>query len=85
MKQLADDLYLLGGFPPYAINVYLVGDVLVDTGIKQSAGKIGAALKGRGVSAIALTHAHGDHAGGMKRLAAQLGVPVWCGAALRTA
>jgi len=26
VKQIAADLYLLDGFPPYAINVYMVGD-----------------------------------------------------------
>jgi glyoxylase-like metal-dependent hydrolase (beta-lactamase superfamily II) len=29
------------------------------------------------ISAIALTHAHPDHPGTMKRLAAQFEVPVW--------
>ena len=29
MKQLADDVYILEGFPLYAINVYLVGSVLI--------------------------------------------------------
>ncbi|HEY5262158.1 MAG TPA: hypothetical protein VIJ33_08590, partial [Solirubrobacteraceae bacterium] len=28
MKQLAEDVYMLKGFPPNAINVYVVGDVL---------------------------------------------------------
>jgi hydroxyacylglutathione hydrolase len=42
-------------------------------------------LAGRNISAIALTHAHPDHAGAMRRLAGQFGVPVWCGAADRTA
>ena len=27
MKRLADDLYILEGFPPYAINVYLLAPV----------------------------------------------------------
>lgn len=85
VRSVADEVFQLPLMPRNAINVYLVGDVLVDTGIKQSAGKIGGMLEGREVSAIALTHAHGDHAGGMKRLAAQLGVPVWCGAADREA
>jgi hydroxyacylglutathione hydrolase len=86
MRAVADEVFQLPLMPRDAINAYLVGDVLVDTGIKLSAGKIGGMLEaGRGVSAIALTHAHGDHAGGMKRLAAQLGVPVWCGEADRDA
>ena len=81
MRVVADDVWQLALMPRNAINAYLIGDVLVDTGIKQSASKIAGMLEGRSISAIALTHAHGDHAGAMKRLAAQLGVPVWCGAA----
>ena len=30
MKQLADDLWMLSGFPPNGINVYIAGDVLID-------------------------------------------------------
>jgi glyoxylase-like metal-dependent hydrolase (beta-lactamase superfamily II) len=85
MNSIADGVWQLALAPRNGINAYLLGDVLVDTGIKQSAGRIAGALAGRSISAIALTHAHGDHAGAMKRLAAQLGVPVWCGAADREA
>ncbi|HEX4466778.1 MAG TPA: MBL fold metallo-hydrolase [Solirubrobacteraceae bacterium] len=85
IRPVAEDVFQLPLMPRDAINAYLLGDVLVDTGIKQSAGKIAGMLNGREVSAIALTHAHADHAGGMKRLAAQLGVPVWCGAVDREA
>ncbi len=85
MFEVADDVWHLPLVPRDGINAYLVGDVLVDTGIKQSAGKIARMLAGRTMSAIALTHAHPDHAGGMKRLVEQFGVPVWCGASDRTA
>ncbi len=85
MVAVADDVWQLALIPRNGINAYLIGDVLVDTGIKQSAGKIAGMLEGRTISAIALTHAHGDHAGAMKRLVEQFGVPVWCGAADRTA
>jgi glyoxylase-like metal-dependent hydrolase (beta-lactamase superfamily II) len=85
VRAIADGVSQLALVPRDGINAYLVGDVLVDTGINQSAGKITGMLEGRTVSAIALTHAHGDHAGAMKRLAARLGVPVWCGAADREA
>ncbi len=82
---IADEVWQLPLMPRNGINAYLIGDVLVDTGIKHSAGKIAKMLEGRKVSSIALTHAHGDHAGAMKRLATELGVPVWCGAADRDA
>jgi len=85
VRAIADGVWQLALVPRDGINAYVVGEVLVDTGIKQSAGKITGLLEGRSISAIALTHAHGDHAGAMKRLAARLGVPVWCGAADREA
>jgi hydroxyacylglutathione hydrolase len=85
MLAIADDVWQLPLVPRSGINAYLIGDVLVDTGIKQSAGKIAGMLDGRTISAIALTHAHPDHAGAMKRLVEQFGVPVWCGAADRPA
>jgi len=85
MLSIADDVWQLPLTPRNAINAYLIGDVLVDTGVKQSAKKLAGLLEGRSLSAIALTHAHGDHAGAMKRLAARFGVPVWCGAADREA
>ena len=63
MKQLADDLFVLEGFPPYAINVYLLGDVLIDAATRFAARRILRRLRGRTVSLHALTHAHPDHQG----------------------
>lgn len=85
MYEIADGVWQLPLVPGDGINAYLIGDVLIDTGIKQSAAKITKMLDGRNISAIALTHAHNDHAGAIKRLAAQFEVPVWCGAADREA
>ena len=85
MHEIADEVRHLPLTPRNAINAYLIGDVLIDTGVEQSADTIAGLLDGRRISAIALTHAHGDHAGAMKRLAARLGVPVWCGARDREA
>ncbi len=79
MKQVADDLYLLDGFPPYAINVYLVGDVLVDAGTRHAARRILRQLSGRTVTAHALTHAHPDHQGASHEVCETLGIPLWCG------
>ena len=85
MLAIADDVWQLPLAPRNSINAYLIGDVLVDTGIKPSDGTIARMLDGRRISAIALTHAHVDHAGAMKRLAERFGVPVWCGARDRDA
>ena len=79
MRQLADDLYLLRGFPPYAINVYLMGDVIVDAGSRHAGKRILRQVEGRGVSAVALTHVHPDHDGAAKQVCESLGVPLWVG------
>jgi hydroxyacylglutathione hydrolase len=79
VKQLADGLHQLAGFPPNAINVYLMGDVVVDAGSRHAARRILRQLRGRRVTAHALTHAHPDHQGSSARLCRELGVPYWCG------
>ena len=79
MKRLADDLYLLDGFPPFAINVYLMGDVLVDAGSRHAGKRILRQLRGRTVAAHALTHAHPDHQGASHVVCDTLGIPLWCG------
>jgi hydroxyacylglutathione hydrolase len=79
MKRLADDLYLLDGFPPYAINVYLVGDVLLDAGSRHAAKRILRQISGRSVGAHALTHAHSDHQGASHEICETLRLPLWCG------
>jgi hydroxyacylglutathione hydrolase len=79
VKKLADDLYILRGFPPFAINVYLIGDVLVDAGSRHAAKRILTQLRGRTVSRHVLTHAHADHQGSSHEICETLGIPLWCG------
>jgi hydroxyacylglutathione hydrolase len=79
MRQLADGVHQLGGWPPNAINVYLVGDVLVDAATRQAERRISRQLAGRRVAAHALTHAHPDHQGSSHALCERLGIPLWCG------
>jgi hydroxyacylglutathione hydrolase len=78
VRQLADDLWLLHGLPPYFINVYLIGDVLIDAATRRAGRRILSQLRGRSVSAHALTHAHPDHQGASREVCQALGVPLWC-------
>lgn len=80
MKQLAPDVHLLRGFPPNAINVYLLGDVLIDAATRHGERRIMRQIAGRTVSAHALTHAHPDHQGASHAICVGLGIPLWCGA-----
>ncbi|UOE52755.1 MBL fold metallo-hydrolase [Mucilaginibacter sp. SMC90] len=72
------------------VNVYMIanrpgaakGWVLVDTGLKGSAGKIIAMAEdlfglGTRPAAIVLTHGHGDHSGGLEELLKVWNVPVY--------
>jgi len=81
VKQLAEGLYQLDGRPRNVINVYLVGDVLIDAGTRQAEGRILRQLQGQTVTAHALTHAHPDHQGSSHAVCERLGIPLWCGEA----
>jgi hydroxyacylglutathione hydrolase len=80
VRQLAEDVHLLRGFPPNAINVYLVGDVLIDAATRQGEKRIMRQIAGRRVTAHALTHAHPDHQGASHAICERLEIPLWCGA-----
>lgn len=79
MKRLADDVLQLRGFPPNAMNVYLVGDVLVDSASRHAKRRILRQLEGRRVSAHVVTHAHPDHQGSSHAVCERLGLPLWGG------
>ncbi len=81
MHRLAEDLELLDGFPPFSINIYVMGGVLVDSGTRFAVRRIVRQLRGRRLTAHALTHAHPDHQGASHAICELLGLPLWCGAA----
>jgi hydroxyacylglutathione hydrolase len=80
MRQLADDVFHLPLAPRDGLNAYLIGDVLVDAGLRVHGGRVVRGLVGYPVRTHVLTHAHLDHAGGSRRVASELGLPVWAGA-----
>lgn len=79
MIEIAKDLYLLRGFPDYAINVYLAGDVLIDAGTRIAQRRLIKQLRGRSVKAHALTHVHPDHQGSSHAICQELNIPLWVG------
>ena len=78
MRQLADGVWQLRGFPPDGINVYLMEDVLVDAGTRHAGRRILRSSRGASVTAHALTHAHPDHQGA-DEVCGKLGIPFWVG------
>jgi glyoxylase-like metal-dependent hydrolase (beta-lactamase superfamily II) len=81
MRELAAGVWQLSGFPPNNINVYVLGDVLIDAGLGFDRGRILRQIADRDISAHALTHAHFDHFGASHAVCERLGIPLWCGAA----
>jgi hydroxyacylglutathione hydrolase len=79
VKQVADGVWQLAGFPPHAINVFLAEDVLIDAATRHAGRRILRQLRGRDVTAHALTHAHPDHQGSSKEVCETLGIPFWVG------
>jgi len=80
MRELAEGVWQLDGFPKNNVNVYVIGDILVDAGMPFDKGRIAKQIMGREISAHALTHAHPDHLGASHALCKDLGLPLWCGA-----
>jgi len=85
--KLAENVYRIGTLGPY-INAYLFVETsgslaLVDAGLKGAPKKIFSAIESLGkepsdVTRIVLTHAHPDHAGGLKRMHEETGARVMC-------
>lgn len=81
MREIAPDVYVLQVLPAHLLNVYVIGDVLVDAGTPWHAGTIIDSLRGRAVSAHVLTHCHPDHQGSSAAVCRHFGIPLWTGAA----
>jgi glyoxylase-like metal-dependent hydrolase (beta-lactamase superfamily II) len=79
VRELAGKVFMLHGWPPNAINVYVVGDVLIDAATRQGERRIMRQLSGVTLGAHALTHAHPDHQGASHAICERLSIPLWCG------
>jgi glyoxylase-like metal-dependent hydrolase (beta-lactamase superfamily II) len=75
LHELAPGLRLACGGPGRSLNVYLLGDVVVDSGVRWSRRRLA-----RQLGAHLLTHAHFDHAGCSAWLCHTFDLPLWCGA-----
>lgn len=78
-RRVADGLWLLAGRPKHAVNVYVMGDVLVDAGTRHAARRILRQVRGLAVRSHVLTHGHMDHMGASHRVCRELGLPLLCG------
>lgn len=80
MRTLTEGVHQLKGTPVNAVNVYLVGDVLVDAGTPAAKKRILKQLDGHEVRSHVVTHAHPDHFGSSHAVCEELGIALWTGA-----
>lgn len=78
VRELAPNVWQLDGFPPNAINAYLVGDVLIDAATRWAARRIFRQLGERKLSMLALTHVHPDHQGIARLVCQRYSIPLAC-------
>lgn len=64
---------------PDLVNVYLVGEVLVDSGWPLGSRRLLSFLRPHRLSAHVLTHAHFDHQGGSRAVCQEFEIPFFCG------
>ncbi len=81
LRQVAEDVWTGRTVPGPWLNVVLVGDVVVDSGLRWSRRRLAEVLRGRDVSAHVVTHAHADHTGSSAWLCEQTGASLQMGAA----
>jgi hydroxyacylglutathione hydrolase len=80
VHELAPGVAIARGGPGRSLNVYLLGTIVVDSGVRWSRHRLERQLAGRRITAHMLTHAHFDHAGASAWLCETFDVPLWCGA-----
>jgi hydroxyacylglutathione hydrolase len=77
MQEIASGVWHVAMGPRNAVNVYLLGNVLIDAGTAGMGKRLPARLAGRDVRAHAITHAHPDHVGGSGGVCETLGIELW--------
>ncbi len=80
-ELVADGIWLLRGRPRYKVNVYVVGDVLVDSATRHATKRILRQVEGFSLRSHVLTHGHMDHMGAAHEVCEALDLPLICGEA----
>ena len=85
IEHIRPDVLRLSLWPLDAVNVYVLGGILVDSGGKFAKRRLLSALSEIGISGHVITHAHFDHQGCSHAVCEHLDVPCMCGEGDRTA
>jgi glyoxylase-like metal-dependent hydrolase (beta-lactamase superfamily II) len=78
-ERVADGLWCLRGRPKDKVNVYVMGDVLLDSGTRHATKRILRQVKGLALGSHVLTHGHMDHMGAAHEVCEAFDLPLMCG------
>ena len=65
------------GRPIMTVHLYIIGRVMIDTGLRHMRGAACAVARRHGVRAVLLTHYHEDHSGNAAAIKERLDIPVY--------
>ncbi len=85
IEEVAPGLLRIGLPPLEIVNAYLLGDVLIDSGMRWFEPSLLKSFAGRQLRAHAVTHAHPDHQGASHAVCEKFVIPLYCGEADRQA
>jgi hydroxyacylglutathione hydrolase len=77
-QEVVPGIWQFSGYPRSYINCYLVGDTLIDAGIRWGQGRLLSQLRGRSVREVVLTHCHPDHQGAAALICERFGATLAC-------
>jgi hydroxyacylglutathione hydrolase len=77
LPEVAPGVYHISLLGSALINAYVVGDILIDAGIRSSATQLNHVVAQYRVRAHALTHAHADHQGASHAICSTQRIPLW--------
>ena len=75
--EVAKNVFHVPLFGSASINAYVIGDVLIDAGIRGSIPRLEASLGLHKLRAHALTHVHADHQGASHHVCSSRKIPLW--------
>jgi hydroxyacylglutathione hydrolase len=75
--EVAKDVFHIPLFGSASINAYVIGNVLIDAGIRGSIPRLEASLGSHKLRAHALTHVHSDHQGASHHVCSSRKIPLW--------
>jgi len=85
IEHVSTDVLRLSLWPSDAVNAYVLGDILVDSGGKFARRRLLSALREIEISGHVITHAHPDHQGCSHAVCEHFAVPLMCGEGDRAA